>query len=116
MTAHFGHPLQVSATFKRSMHASTTCKAVTLPDLPYAKNALEPIMCEETLDIHHGRHHAAYVNNLNGQIKDTDMDNMVGIERRRIAHRLSFFSPSSLSLSLSHSHRGLLFARTLSRL
>ena len=125
MTAHFEHPLQVSATFKRSMHASTTCKAVTLPDLPYAKNALEPIMCEETLDIHHGRHHAAYVNNLNGQIKDTDMDNMVGIERRRIAHRLSFFSPFSLpllslfspsSLSLSHSHRGLLFARTLSRL
>ena len=98
MTAHFEHPLQVSATFKRSMHASTTCKAVTLPDLPYAKNALEPIMCEETLDIHHGRHHAAYVNNLNGQIKDTDMDNMVGIERRRIAHRLSFFSPFSLPL------------------
>merc|ERR1719183_224915 len=68
---------QVSATFKRSMHASTTCKAVTLP---YAKNALEPIMCEETLDIHHGRHHAAYVNNLNGQIKDTDMDNMDIVE------------------------------------
>ncbi len=34
------------------MHQSSVCKAVTLPDLPYAKNALEPTMCEETLDIH----------------------------------------------------------------
>ncbi len=37
----------------------------TLPELPYAKNALEPHMSAETLEYHHDKHHAAYVNNLN---------------------------------------------------
>ncbi|WP_417488722.1 superoxide dismutase [Maricaulis sp.] len=37
----------------------------TLPDLPYAKDALAPHISSETLDIHHGKHHAAYVTNLN---------------------------------------------------
>jgi Fe-Mn family superoxide dismutase len=49
---------------------------VTLPPLPYAANALAPIMSEDTLLVHHGKHHAAYVNNLNGQIKGTEMDSM----------------------------------------
>jgi Fe-Mn family superoxide dismutase len=37
----------------------------TLPDLPYAKNALEPHISAETLEYHHGKHHATYVTNLN---------------------------------------------------
>jgi len=37
----------------------------TLPELPYAFNALEPYIDEQTMKIHHGKHHAAYVNNLN---------------------------------------------------
>ena len=37
-------------------------------------------MSEETLEVHHGKHHAAYVNNLNGQIKGTDMDSMDVVE------------------------------------
>ncbi len=37
----------------------------TLPNLPYAKDALAPHMSAETLEYHHGKHHAAYVNNLN---------------------------------------------------
>tara|TARA_R110002072_G_scaffold68350_2_gene166458 strand:+ start:595 stop:1200 length:606 start_codon:yes stop_codon:yes gene_type:complete len=37
----------------------------TLPDLPYARDALAPHISAETLDIHHGKHHAAYVANLN---------------------------------------------------
>jgi Fe-Mn family superoxide dismutase len=37
----------------------------TLPDLPYAKNALEPSIDVLTMEIHHGRHHKAYVDNLN---------------------------------------------------
>jgi Fe-Mn family superoxide dismutase len=37
----------------------------SLPELPYAKNALEPHMSAETFDYHHGKHHAAYVNKLN---------------------------------------------------
>jgi superoxide dismutase, Fe-Mn family len=37
----------------------------TLPDLPYATNALEPHIDARTMEIHHGKHHGTYVNNLN---------------------------------------------------
>jgi Fe-Mn family superoxide dismutase len=37
----------------------------TLPDLPYKKDALAPHISAETLEFHHGKHHAAYVTNLN---------------------------------------------------
>ncbi len=42
----------------------------TLPDLPYAKNALEPHIGAKTMEVHHDKHHAAYVNNLNAALKD----------------------------------------------
>ncbi|KCZ47412.1 superoxide dismutase [Hyphomonas pacifica] len=47
--------------------------AFSLPDLPYARDGLAPHISEETLNFHHGKHHAAYVNNLNGLIEGTDM-------------------------------------------
>ena len=47
--------------------------SIELPALPYEKNALEPIISAETLDFHHGKHHNAYVVNLNNLIKDTDL-------------------------------------------
>ena len=37
----------------------------TLPDLPYACNALEPVISGEIMELHHSKHHATYVNNLN---------------------------------------------------
>jgi Fe-Mn family superoxide dismutase len=43
--------------------------AFTLPDLPYAKDALEPHIDTMTMEIHHGRHHNAYVTNLNAAIE-----------------------------------------------
>ncbi len=46
---------------------------LSLPDLPFDKNALTPIITEETFDYHYGKHHAAYVNNLNGIVKDTEL-------------------------------------------
>ncbi len=42
----------------------------TLAPLPYPADALEPHIDRTTMEIHHGRHHAAYVNNLNGQVKN----------------------------------------------
>lgn len=42
--------------------------AYTLPDLPYAHNALEPHIDQTTMEIHHGRHHNAYITNLNNAI------------------------------------------------
>ncbi len=44
----------------------------TLPDLPYAYDALEPYISKETLEYHHDKHHAGYVNNLNTLIKDRE--------------------------------------------
>jgi superoxide dismutase, Fe-Mn family len=46
--------------------------AFTLPDLPYAKDALAPYLSQETLEFHHDKHHNAYVTNLNGLIEGTD--------------------------------------------
>ena len=47
--------------------------AFTLPDLPYARNALAPHISEETLNFHYGKHHQAYVTNLNGLVEGTDL-------------------------------------------
>ena len=47
-----------------------------LPALPYAKDALEPHISAETLDFHHDKHHAAYVNNLNNLIPGTEFENL----------------------------------------
>ena len=44
-----------------------------LPPLPYDRTALEPHMSAQTLDIHHGKHHAAYVKNLNDLVAGTPM-------------------------------------------
>ncbi len=50
--------------------------AHTLPDLPYAIDALAPYMSQETLEYHHGKHHQTYVTNLNNLIKGTEFESM----------------------------------------
>lgn len=47
-----------------------------LPPLPYAPAALEPHIDTRTMEIHHGKHHQAYVTNLNNAIAGTEMENM----------------------------------------
>ncbi len=46
-----------------------------LPDLPYAHEALEPHIDRQTMEIHHGKHHNGYTNNLNNAIAGTDLEN-----------------------------------------
>jgi Fe-Mn family superoxide dismutase len=50
-----------------------------LMDLPFGLSALEPYISKETLEYHHGKHHAGYVNKLNNLIKNTKYENM-GLE------------------------------------
>jgi len=47
----------------------------TLPILPYAENALEPVISANTMSFHYGKHHKTYVDNLNNLVKGTDYEN-----------------------------------------
>lgn len=58
--------------------------AFTLPDLPYAHNALEPHIDTQTMEIHHGRHHNTYVTNLNNALKD-----QAGLDGKSLAELLA---------------------------
>jgi Fe-Mn family superoxide dismutase len=49
--------------------------AFELPALPFAQDALAPHISSETLDYHHGKHHATYVAKLNGLVEGTDLAN-----------------------------------------
>ena len=49
--------------------------AFELPQLPYAQNALEPYISEKTFEFHYGKHHQAYVNNVNNLIQGTEFEN-----------------------------------------
>jgi Fe-Mn family superoxide dismutase len=49
--------------------------AFTLPSLPYAHDALEPHIDKQTMEIHHGKHHQAYIDNLNKAIAGTENEN-----------------------------------------
>lgn len=59
---------QINLTMKDGMY--------TLDPLPYAFDALEPHIDARTMEIHHGKHHQAYVNKLNDAIKDTELAGM----------------------------------------
>lgn len=48
--------------------------AFELPDLPYAKDALEPYIDAKTMEVHHDKHHAGYTSKLNDAIKGTEME------------------------------------------
>jgi Fe-Mn family superoxide dismutase len=59
--------------------------AFELPSLPYALNALEPHIDARTMEIHHGKHHNAYVTNLNAAIAGTDLEGKSLEELMRVA-------------------------------
>ncbi len=58
------------ATVILGASASTALAEATLPSLPYAVDALEPHIDARTMEIHHTRHHQAYINNLNKALAD----------------------------------------------
>jgi Fe-Mn family superoxide dismutase len=64
-----------------------------LPELPYAFNALEPHIDARTMEIHHGKHHQGYVNNLNKAIDGTPLDGksiediLTGLDMKNMAVR-----------------------------
>jgi superoxide dismutase, Fe-Mn family len=63
-----------------------TIMAFTLPDLPFERDALAPHMSAETLDFHHGKHHKAYVDKVNGLLGDTDLEGASLVEVIQAAH------------------------------
>ncbi|HEX7079996.1 MAG TPA: superoxide dismutase [Gammaproteobacteria bacterium] len=48
----------------------------SLPPLPWSEDALAPVISKQTIEFHYGKHHAAYVKNLNGLVSGTDMADM----------------------------------------
>ena len=48
--------------------------AYELPALPYGKNALEPVISQETIEFHYGKHHQTYVTNLNNLVPGTELE------------------------------------------
>ncbi|ERS89673.1 superoxide dismutase [Halomonas sp. PBN3] len=60
----------------QSHHKEMINMAHTLPDLPYAYDALEPHIDALTMEIHHSRHHQTYVNNLNAALEGTGLEDV----------------------------------------
>ncbi len=56
------------------LNQKNTTMAFELPELPFELDALEPYISKKTLEFHYGKHHQAYVNNVNKLIKDTSFE------------------------------------------
>jgi Fe-Mn family superoxide dismutase len=73
--------------------------AFELPKLPYPAHALTPHISAETLEFHHGKHHAAYVNNLNNLVKGGKFENAALEEIIKGADAGSLFNSTSITAS-----------------
>ncbi|XP_051954522.1 superoxide dismutase [Mn], mitochondrial-like [Xyrauchen texanus] len=65
MLCRVEHVRRCAATLNPILGFVASRQKHTLPDLPYDYGALEPHICAEIMQLHHSRHHATYVNNLN---------------------------------------------------
>ena len=68
--------LAVTAGALRTAAAADAAGPFTLPALPYADNALDPVISSNTLGFHHGKHHKTYVDNLNKAVAGTPLADM----------------------------------------
>ena len=66
----------VAAPWFLGSQSVAMAKEHQLPELPYPRDALAPLISKETLDFHYGKHHAAYVANLNKLVPGTDFEDM----------------------------------------
>lgn len=62
--------------FSMGFFTETVCQPATLPKLPYAENALEPVISARTISFHYGKHHKAYVDNCNKLVQGTPLEKM----------------------------------------
>lgn len=76
--------------------ANQTSYPFALPELPFDINALEPHMSKSTFEYHHGKHHQAYVTNLNNLLKNSDLSNktleQIIIESAHQADKIAIFN------------------------
>jgi Fe-Mn family superoxide dismutase len=81
--------------------ASELKMAVTLEPLPYEYDALAPYINEQTLRIHHGKHHAKYVATTNAMIAGTDMegDDQITIARKAFGNNQGLFNNAAQSFN-----------------
>ena len=70
-----GLTLRGAAAIVINPHHEDRIMPFTLPELPYAQNALEPHISANTLSFHHGKHHKAYVDKLNELVAGTPLEN-----------------------------------------
>ena len=64
----------VAVPFVLGTRAQAAAREHKLPELPYPRDALAPLISKETLDFHYGKHHAAYVTNLNKLLPGSDFE------------------------------------------
>lgn len=87
----------------------------TLPDLPYDYNALEPVISAEIMQLHHSKHHATYVANLNvaeEKIAEAQAKSMLSC----VSSHLHFFSHSNFVIFLELSNGKSCFIQMMSAL
>jgi len=74
MSQQSNSPARVTLpTTEKALMAASATAALSLPPLPYADNALEPVISARTLSFHHGKHHRTYVENTNKLIAGTEL-------------------------------------------
>ena len=64
----------INNTISNNLRSTNTMAKFELPSLPYAYDALEPHIDKLTMEIHHSKHHQAYVNNLNNAVAGTELE------------------------------------------
>lgn len=92
-------------TFLLASLATTLYGQFTLPSLPYAYEALEPHFDKATMEIHHSKHHAAYVNNLNVEV--TKDSSLKGKSTEQILKNVSKYSIATRNNAGGHYNHSL---------